>query len=38
MIFLFAGYIANLGHGMHPDHDLNKLRVFVEAVQTYSAL
>ena len=31
-----AGYIGNLGHGMHPDHDPEKLRVFVDAVHEFS--
>lgn len=29
-------YIANLGHGMHPTHDPEKLRVFVDAVHASS--
>jgi uroporphyrinogen decarboxylase len=29
-------YIANLGHGMHPTHDPEKLRVFVDAVHESS--
>ncbi len=31
------GYIANLGHGMHPDHDPEHAGAFVEAVQELSA-
>jgi uroporphyrinogen decarboxylase len=30
-------HIANLGHGMHPDHDPDHARVFIEAVQEQSA-
>jgi uroporphyrinogen decarboxylase len=30
-------HIANLGHGMHPDHDPEHVRAFVEAVQEQSA-
>ncbi len=30
-------HIANLGHGMHPDHDPEHARAFIEAVQAYSA-
>lgn len=30
-------HIANLGHGMHPDHDPDHVRAFVEAVQEQSA-
>lgn len=30
-------HIANLGHGMHPDHDPEHARVFVEAVREQSA-
>eukprot|EP00906_Rhabdomonas_costata_P037387 RCo052619 len=29
------GYIANLGHGMNPNHDPEQLKVFVEAVHSY---
>ena len=29
-------HIANLGHGMHPDHDPAHARVFVDAVHEYS--
>ena len=32
-----GGHIANLGHGMHPDHDPAHAGVFIEAVQEYSA-
>ena len=32
-----GGHIANLGHGMHPDHDPVHAGVFIEAVQEYSA-
>lgn len=31
------GHIANLGHGMHPGHDPEHVRAFVEAVQKYSS-
>ncbi len=31
-----TGHIANLGHGMHPDHDPEHARVFVEAVHEFS--
>ena len=31
------GYIANLGHGMHPDHDPAHAGAFVEAVHELSA-
>lgn len=31
------GYIANLGHGMQPDHDPEHAGVFVEAVQEMSS-
>jgi uroporphyrinogen decarboxylase len=30
------GTIANLGHGMHPDHDPEKLKVYLDAVHEYS--
>lgn len=30
------GWVANLGHGMYPDHDPEKLRVFLEAIRDYS--
>jgi uroporphyrinogen decarboxylase len=30
------GYIANLGHGMLPNHDPDKLKVFVDEVHRYS--
>lgn len=30
-------HIANLGHGMHPDHDPDHARTFIEAVQQYSS-
>ncbi|EDO36098.1 predicted protein [Nematostella vectensis] len=29
-------YIANLGHGMHPDHDPDKLKTFIDTVHSYS--
>lgn len=29
-------YIANLGHGMHPDHDPEKLRTFIDTIHSYS--
>ncbi len=32
-----TGHIANLGHGMHPTHDPDHARVFVEAVHTCSS-
>lgn len=31
------GHIANLGHGMHPDHDPEHARAFIEAVHELSA-
>ncbi|MEZ4701929.1 MAG: uroporphyrinogen decarboxylase [Rhodothermales bacterium] len=31
------GHIANLGHGMHPDHDPAHAAAFIEAVQEISA-
>jgi uroporphyrinogen decarboxylase len=31
-----AGHIANLGHGMHPDHDPESARAFVDAVHEIS--
>ncbi len=31
------GHIANLGHGMHPDHDPEHARAFIEAVRALSA-
>lgn len=31
------GHIANLGHGMHPDHDPGHARAFVEAVHEFSS-
>ncbi|TPX55623.1 uroporphyrinogen decarboxylase [Powellomyces hirtus] len=30
-------YIANLGHGMHPDHDPEHLRAFLEAIRDVSS-
>lgn len=30
-------YIANLGHGVYPDIDFNKVKVFVETVKEYSS-
>lgn len=30
------GYIANLGHGMLPDHEPNKLKCFIESVHKHS--
>jgi uroporphyrinogen decarboxylase len=30
------GHIANLGHGLHPTHDPERVRVFVEAVHDYA--
>jgi uroporphyrinogen decarboxylase len=32
-----GGYIANLGHGMHPDHHPDRAAAFIEAVQELSA-
>ena len=32
-----GGHIANLGHGMHPDHDPEHARVFIESVREFSA-
>lgn len=32
-----VGHIANLGHGMHPTHDPEHARAFIEAVQELSA-
>ncbi|KAJ3224137.1 hypothetical protein HK099_000187 [Clydaea vesicula] len=32
-----VGYIANLGHGMLPDHDPEKVRVFLQAIKEYSS-
>lgn len=29
-------YIANLGHGMHPDHDPEKLATFIDTIHSYS--
>ena len=29
-------YIANLGHGMYPDHDPEHVREFIDAVHQYS--
>lgn len=34
--FGHRAYIANLGHGMHPDHDPEHVRAFVQAVHEYS--
>lgn len=31
------GHIANLGHGMHPDHDPEHARAFIDAVHDVSA-
>ena len=30
------GHIANLGHGMHPTHDPEHLRAFIDAVHAAS--
>ena len=35
--FGMDGYIANLGHGMLPEHDPEHARVFIEAVHEFSA-
>jgi uroporphyrinogen decarboxylase len=32
-----APHIANLGHGLHPDHDPEHARAFVEAIHEFSA-
>lgn len=32
-----TGHIVNLGHGMHPTHDPEHLRVFIDAVHKFSA-
>ena len=29
-------YIANLGHGVHPDHDPEKLATFIDTIHSYS--
>ena len=29
-------HIANLGHGMHPDHEPEKLATFIDTVHSYS--
>lgn len=29
-------YIANLGHGMHPGHDPEKLATFIDTIHSYS--
>ena len=29
-------YIANLGHGVYPDTDPDKVRCFIESVKEYS--
>jgi uroporphyrinogen decarboxylase len=31
-------YIANLGHGMYPDHDPEHLKAYLEAIRDYSKL
>ena len=31
-------HVANLGHGVYPDIDPDKVRCFVEAVKEYSAI
>jgi uroporphyrinogen decarboxylase len=31
-------YIANLGHGVYPDTDPDKVRCFIEGVKEYSSL
>ena len=31
-------YIANLGHGVYPDTDPDKVRCFIEAVKEFSSL
>lgn len=35
-MFGVTGWIANLGHGMHPDHDTEHLKWFLEAVKDLS--
>ena len=32
-----AGWIANLGHGIYPDVDPEKMRAFLSAIHKYSA-
>ena len=32
-----AGWIANLGHGMYPDFDPERMRTFLKAIHKYSA-
>ena len=36
--FGFHRHIANLGHGVYPDTDFNKARLFVDTVKEYSEL
>ncbi|KAJ3018285.1 UNVERIFIED_CONTAM: hypothetical protein HDU68_011236 [Siphonaria sp. JEL0065] len=31
-----SGYIANLGHGMYPDHDPEHLKAYLSAIKEYS--
>jgi uroporphyrinogen decarboxylase len=33
-----GGHIANLGHGMMPDHDPEALRIFLETVRNASTV
>ena len=36
-VFGKEGYIANLGHGVYPDTDPDKVRCFIDSVKEYSA-
>jgi uroporphyrinogen decarboxylase len=33
-----GNYIANLGHGMYPDHDPDKLEVFLKRIKDYDII